>query len=84
MKSLHKTSTVIADAIGFEFLEKIFSTYNTEDITGKLASSIGYNRNRAVELMNSPDKLRIIDMVKIAKKAGFDIEISLIKREKDK
>lgn len=83
MKSLHKTSTVIADGIGFEFLEKIFSTYNTEDITGKLVSSVGYKRNRAVELMNSPDKLRIIDMVKIAKKAGFDIKISLIKREKE-
>lgn len=83
MRTPHKTLESIADSLGFDFLEKIFSAYKTDDKVGKLASSVGYKRDRAVELMNNPEKLRIIDMVKIADRSGFDVQISLIKKNKE-
>jgi len=55
--------------IGFNFLEDVLDHMREgENAIGFLAKKIGYIRDRAAELLNNPERLRLTEIVRIAKK----------------
>lgn len=69
-----------AKDIGTKFLESIFDVQgNPENAISRLVRDVGYKRERSVELLEKPERLRVREIVKIAKSAGYNVKFELTK-----
>lgn len=69
---------VMGEQIGDKFLNEVCGATNNQNFS-KFVRTLGYKRDRAIELLHRPQNMKLKEVVKIADKYGFNVEIIVTK-----